>query len=205
MIVRVCVSLPAACSAVDEEAANRLLELFFKLNDSINLLQQPEILAEWQRTLSVIATGKNAAPVIAGYTTRLLADHKLVQGEELVQRFHYAMSVAAAPDAAAAWLEGFLKGSGTLLLIDPQLWDVVNNWVCSLDSDTFIGVLPLLRRTFSHYTASERRKLGEKVKSGDGGHGVMAPLMVASLDIERAKQGIPVILQLLGITKIDPL
>ena len=34
MIIRICVSLPAACSAVDAEAAEKLLDLFFKLNEA---------------------------------------------------------------------------------------------------------------------------------------------------------------------------
>jgi hypothetical protein len=199
MIVRICVSLPPACAAVDAEAANHLLDLFFKMNEAVNLLQQPEIISEWQRTLSVIATGKTATPVIAGYGTRLLADYKLLTGDELVQRFNYAMSAAAPAATAAAWLEGFLKGSGTLLLIDSQLWNVVNNWVSGLEKESFTQVLPLLRRTFSHYTNTERRKLGEKVKAGEGSQGGSLLLTESPFDLERARQGIPVVLQLLGL------
>ena len=62
-------------------------------------------------TLTVVSAGKNTAPVIAGYATRLLADYKLIAGDELVKAFYYAMSSATAPGIAAAWLEGFLKGS----------------------------------------------------------------------------------------------
>src|SRR5581483_2175009 len=51
MIVRICVSLPAACTAIDDEAAQQLMELFFKLNESVNILQQPEIITQWQQTL----------------------------------------------------------------------------------------------------------------------------------------------------------
>ena len=201
MIIRICVSLPPACAAVDEEAANHLLELFFKMNEAVNLLQQPEIITEWQQTLSVIAAGKTAAPLIAGYAVRLLADYKLLMGAMLVQRFNYAMSAATPPATAAAWLEGFLKGSGTLLLIDQQLWSVVNDWVAGLDKDNFVQVLPLLRRTFSHYTNTERRKLGEKVRAGDAGQGSALSPMENNFDFERAQQGIPVVLQLLGIAK----
>lgn len=201
MIVRICVSLPAAVAAVNEDAAGQLLELFFKMNEAVNLLQAADITTQWQGTLSAIATGRNASPVIAGYSTRLLSDYKLLEGDALIRHFNYAMSTAAAPAVAAAWLEGFLKGSGTLLLIDAGLWNVVNSWVSTLDEDNFIQVLPLLRRTFSHYTTSERRKLGEKVRSGDSGAVSRSQRAEAGLDEERAQQGIPVILQLLGIQK----
>jgi hypothetical protein len=198
MLTRICVSLPAACTAVSEDAAQKLLELFFKLNDAVNVLQQAEITRQWQQTLQAIAAADNTSPMIAGYATRLLADYKLLEGDDLVRAFHFAMSSATGPDKAAAWLEGFLKGSGTILLIDNDLWSLVNNWVSSLDEETFTRVLPLLRRTFAGFSSPERKKLGEKVKTGGSG---IASKRVAENNIqeERAKQGIPVIMQLLGI------
>jgi hypothetical protein len=200
MIVRICVSLPPACANVDDEAAAQLLELLFKLNESVNLLQLSELIGEWQGCLSMIATGKSAAPVIAGYATRLLADYKLLSGDELVQRFNFAMSAATPPATAAAWLEGFLKGSGTLLLLDSQLWNVVSNWVSGLDRESFTEVLPLLRRTFSNYSNTERRKLGEKVRAGGGVESGSLPAGLIDFDPDRAVRGIPVVLQLLGLS-----
>jgi hypothetical protein len=198
MIVRICVSLAPACVNVDDEAAAKLLELLFKMNESVNLLQEAEITGEWQETLGDIAGGKTVAPVIGGYATRLLVDYKLLAGDELVQRFNFAMSAATPPAIAAAWLEGFLKGSGTLLLLDRQLWNVVYQWVSGLEHDIFTQVLPLLRRTFSHYTNTERRKLGEKVKAGEDSNGGGPISADAAFDLERAAKGIPVVMQLLG-------
>jgi len=198
MLTRICVSLPAACSLVDEEAAQKLLDLFFKVNDAVNLLQEAAITAAWQQTLQTIAGADNTAPLIAGYVTRLLADFKLLQGNDLVRVFHYAMSTATQPDKAALWLEGFLKGSGTILLIDQDLWNLVNNWIGELDEEIFDRVLPLLRRTFSNFSPPERKKLGEKAKTG-ATQSTVIQKAEADLDEERAKQGIPVIMQLIGL------
>lgn len=198
MLTRICVSLPAACTAVTDEAAQKLLELFFKLNDAVNVLQQADITTQWQQTLQAIAGSGNTSPMIAGYTTRLLADYKLLQGDELVRVFHFAMSAATPPDKAAAWLEGFLKGSGTILLVDNDLWNLVNNWINVLNEETFTQVLPLLRRTFSGFSSPERKKLGEKVKAGGSGT-TSRPVAETCLDEERARRGLPVIMQLLGI------
>jgi len=196
MITRICVSLPAACTAVDEDAALHLLQLFEQMNGAVNVLQQADITISWQQTLQIIASGKNTSAVIAGYSTRLLADHKLMEGETLVTKFYYAMSTATAPAAAAAWLEGFLKGSGTILLIDNNLWDVVNQWVQQLDEDIFMQVLPLLRRTFSNFSKPERRKLGEKVKHG--GNTGTTQQAAAGIDEARANKGIAIVMQLMG-------
>jgi hypothetical protein len=199
MITRICISLPAGCTGIDEDAAQHLLELLAKMNDAVSLLQQDDITVQWQQTLSAIASSKHTSPVIAGYATRLLTDYKIITGGELVKAFYYAMSSATAPVVAAAWLEGFLKGSATLLLLENDLWSMINDWVKQLEESVFTQVLPLLRRTFSNFSTAERRRLGEKVKTG----GIATIIKSeAGFDIERAKKGIPVVMQLLGY-KID--
>lgn len=200
MLTRICVSLPAACTAISDEAAQKLLELFFKLNDAVNVLQQTDITTQWQQTLQAIAAAGNTSPMIAGYATRLLSDYKLLEGDALVRVFHYAMSATAPPDKTAAWLEGFLKGSGTILLIDNELWALVNNWIGELNEETFTRVLPLLRRTFANFSAPERKKLGEKAKAGESGTATRT-VLDNNIHEERARQGIPVIMQLLGIKR----
>jgi hypothetical protein len=198
MLARIFVGMPNAVTAIDEDTAKHLLDIIFQLNDAVSILQQADMTTQWQQTLKTVTGNKNTAPVIAGYTTRLLKDHQVLQGEELISVFSYNMSASIAPDITAAWLEGFLKGSGTLLLIDEDLWVVVNNWVAQLDHDVFTQVLPLLRRTFSAFTQSERRKIGEKAKSGNTS-GLQNQLINTELDTERAVKGIPVVMQLLGI------
>jgi len=199
IFTRICVSLPSACVGIDEDAANQLLSLFQQLNDGLNLLQQKELTEQWQQTLFVIAGNKNTAPVIGGYSVRLLNDARILNSEELMQHFSYAMSAASAPMTAASWLEGFLKGSGTLLLLDEDLWYVVDNWISALEDEMFMQVLPLLRRTFANFSPPERRKIGEKAKSGGSGSGGQQVLSETGFDHERAKQGLPVMLELLGL------
>jgi hypothetical protein len=195
MITRICISLPSACTGIDEDASQHLFELYFKMNDAVNLLQQDEISRLWQQTLKIVADNKNSSPIIAGYATRLMVDHRLLAGDELVKVFYYAMSSASAPGIAAAWLEGFLRGSGTLLLLDNELWSVINEWVNQLDEEVFSHILPLLRRTFSSFSQPERRKLGEKAVSGGA---TKLRITEAGIDEARAVQGIPVMMKLFG-------
>lgn len=197
MIVRICVSLPGACTSLDEDAAAQLLELFLKLNDAISLLQETEITEEWRQTLAAVASSAQSAPLIGGYATRILADRKWLVGEDLVKAFSLAMSISADPAISAAWLEGFLKGSGTLLLLDADLWNVINNWIAQIPEELFMQLLPLLRRTFAHFSKAERRKLGERVKAGKAPSASKVPA-AGALDMERGMLGIPVVLQLLG-------
>ncbi|MES2774498.1 MAG: DUF5682 family protein [Bacteroidota bacterium] len=196
MVTRICVGLPNACTAVADDAAAHLLDLFFSMNEAVNLLQVEEVTNQWQATLQLVSGNNHIAPVIGGYATRLLSDYKILDGERLVTAFSFSMSNA--PAMSAAWLEGFLKGSGTLLLIDNELWSVVNNWVDGLEADIFTQVLPLLRRTFANFTSPERRKLGEKARQQQTG-AAPAKQAVENFDPERARKGIPVVMQLLGL------
>ena len=107
-------------------------------------------------------------------------------------------SVGNAPADMAYWFEGFLRSSGSILLLDDRLWNLVNNWVCSQDKDTFMELLPVLRRTFSEFTSAERRKLGEKARRTDS-TGTSSAVGASVTENEEAKKVIPVIRQLLGL------
>ncbi|NSL87069.1 hypothetical protein ECE50_009525 [Chitinophaga sp. Mgbs1] len=198
MISRVCISLPAACTSVAEDAALELLDKFMAMNDAISLLQDEALTGDWQHTLGQIAANPQTAAVIAGYATRLLLDFKVMEHDKPANAFSVAMSTANPPGRSAAWLEGFLKGSGSLLLLDESLWSMVQNWVSQLENDIFIQVLPLLRRTFSNFTAPERKKLGEKVKSGGGSQPAVTGTVSSDIDENRAEKGIPVVMNILG-------
>ena len=199
MITRVCIGLPNAVMGIDEEAAQNIIEQVRSLQDALSLLQNEEMTSAWQRTLNSIASAVNTAPVISGYATRLLTEYKILEGDELIKAFYYRMSGTSLPGESAAWLEGFLKGSGSILLVDQDLWGLVNSWVAALKAETFQQVLPLLRRTFAAFSSPERRKLGEKIKSGGASRGIK-PMHESDIDEERAMKGIPIVFQLLGLT-----
>jgi hypothetical protein len=197
MFTRVCIGLPNAVTGIDEEASQKFLELIYQMQEAVAVLQQQALTTQWQQTMQLIAGNKAASSVIAGYATRLLFDFKMLQGEELIRTFSFSMSVQNAPDKNASWLEGFLKGSGSILLVDYDLWNLVNGWVNELNQDTFTQVLPLLRRTFANFTPPERKKLGARAKSGNNTSDVSL-VSETGLDVERARKGIPIVLQLFG-------
>lgn len=58
-------------------------------------------------------------------------------------------------------MEGLVSGSGLLLVHDRELLAVVDEWLASVDDDTFDQVLPLLRRSFAGFQPGERRMIGE--------------------------------------------
>jgi hypothetical protein len=81
------------------------------------------------------------------------------------------LSAAVPAAAAAGWAEGFLAGSGLLLVHDDKLLALADGWLAGLSEDAYAAVLPALRRTFGGFTPPERRAIGEKagrLVKGDG-------------------------------------
>lgn len=202
MITRICIGLPLACAGIDEETTRKLTDDCNSINHSIHLLQEPEYVKEWHVCLEKITWMQQAAPMMRGFSTRQLMDAKKLEKETLNRLFYSSLSRALPVADTAAWLEGFLQGSGTLLLLDENLWSIVHEWVQQIPEEDFVQALPLLRRTFSQFTPAERRKLGEKLKHG-GKPGVLMKEAVAGINREVAKQAIPVVMELLGYPKTN--
>lgn len=199
MISRICISLPNACSSLDDEAAEEMYSQLTAVHESIQLLQLEETQKDWQQTLIHLTEGSQTNPMIAGKACRLLHDMQYYEEEEVARKFSQALSVAQEPRFTAAWLEGFLKGSGTILLLDDALWNILNKWVASLEDKIFIELLPLLRRNFSTFSTVERKKLGEKAKYSGTGTSRGKVDMPTSIDERRGKQVMEVVAQILGI------
>jgi hypothetical protein len=169
-----------------------------KTDYAIFLVNDPEMVRLWQEALLKIHGSHQSNPLIGGYTTRLLHDKKVLDYPEVERQLSFYLSVTNSPADAAYWFEGFLKSSGTILLLDEDLWNLINHWVTSIAEENFTELLPVLRRTFAEFTQAERRKIGEKAKGmAEGTHTKVAP--DESIDYERAAKVIPVVGMLLGL------
>lgn len=198
LVARICIGLPGACASLDDDAAAAMYSHLLKVNSAVGLLQNEEHLASWHKVLTQMAQ-QGLHGLIAGRCCRLLLDAGAFDPAESARRMGLALSTASEPPQAAAWVEGFLKDSGLLLLHDDTLWQVLDNWVSQLSSETFTALLPLLRRTFSTFSAPERRKMGERVKRGESRP--TAPEEGAGdFDSDRAAAVLPLVAQLLGVS-----
>ncbi len=199
LIARIAIGLPAACSSLDDEAAQAIFVHIQAMQNATGLLQDAEQTAIWQGALTRLIDQADLHGLIAGYACRLLFEQQGLSPEETTRRMGLALSTASEPAQAAAWLEGFLHGSGLLLLHNDVLWEIVDTWITGLNAEAFMVLVPLLRRTFSHYSAPERRQLGERVKQD---HAASRTPTAADRDIqvERANLVLPTLARLLGIT-----
>lgn len=165
VIPRVCVQLPAACTGVDEDVAADILKKILAVNRALGILQVAEYEEQWVKTLEIISHMNNAAPLLGGLAIRLLFDKNIRAAAQTGDAMRFHFSRAQAPLETAQWLEGFLYGSGLLLLHHSELWQTIDGWVRELPDDIFIELLPLLRRTFSRFSDPERQKMLDLAKN----------------------------------------
>jgi hypothetical protein len=201
LISRLCIGLPNSCQSLDDNAAEQIFDAIQQTNGTIKLLQNPTQLESWRPVLIQIASQQNVHGLVQGRCCRLLFDDGSLDTEATSQRLSLALSLANEPTAAAAWAEGFLRGSGLLLLHSDGIWQVLDNWIAGLSAENFVAILPLLRRTFATFSSPERQQMGEKVAKGK----VISKVVVtesANFNTARSRQALPVIAQLLGFTAV---
>src|SRR6266568_339528 len=160
MITRICAGLPAAVASLDETAGQAMRERIDAVHSATGLLADGAGRDRWLDTLAVLARGDDppsapregmaprCPPLISGRLTRLLLDAGRIAADEAGSRMSRALSAAGPASAAAGWAEGFLAGSGLLLVHDDKLLALADGWLAGLSTDAFTAVLPALRRTF---------------------------------------------------------
>ena len=166
IVPRVCVQFAGTCAGINEEVAESALKTMLSFNRALALLRDPMFDDLWHRALADLAHVPGIAPILAGLATRMLFDKTLETPEQTGGTMRLHVSHAVEARLGGAWLEGFLHGSGLLLLHHPALWQILDEWVCQIDAEVFREMLPLLRRTFSKFPAPEREKMLNLAKNG---------------------------------------
>lgn len=198
ILVKIYVGLANACYGLDEENSIVMFEQISLLSHAIKIYADAQALDDWHETMFQILDKEGTHAVVDGCVCRLLLDAQQFTEVQADQRISLALSVSNDSQVVASWIEGFLKGSGMILIYDDRLWNLVFTWVESLQKETFVELLPLLRRAFSKFEYSERRQIGEKSKQGllEGSASLLQ--YNENFDSELAETMIPVIAKFLN-------
>lgn len=201
LAARICINLPNACAALDDQAAEAMFGRIAATDNALSLLQNSQYNRAWHGALVKLADSTNLHGLIAGRATRILFDAGRLQAETVEQRLGLTISIALEPARVAAWLDGFLRGSGLILLHNTVLLQTLDAWVKTLKDNVFVQLLPVLRRTFSTFAAPERRRIGEQIKAGINASDAAATDKIEEneFDQSRANQVLPLLAQLLGL------
>ena len=197
LFARICAGLLPACGSLDDDAAGAMRDRIDDLHGALATLQRVNFLEAWKHELRRLGDA-DVHGRVAGRAWRLLLDTGGASADEAATRLSLALSRGNDPARASAWLEGFLGGSGIVLVHDDRLLDIIDAWVTSLPRDAFEQVCPIARRTFSTFAKPERRQIGEKLKRGGSMRTADATAEGDDCDAGRAALVEPVLRLILG-------
>ena len=195
LVPRLCIGLPAACAGLDYAAAKPLLERIEATHQAIRLLQNDAHEADWYAALAAVQRHTGTNGLLAGVAARLLFDAQQADAAATAVTLGLALAPAQPTDYATAWIEGFLRGSGLLLIHHRELFDLLDTWLGQLPEETFREIVPLLRRAFTDFSLPERRQMLE-IASSDAA--VAATPEAEDFDWDRGARVLPGLRELLG-------
>jgi hypothetical protein len=168
LLARISAGLLPATASLDDEAADLMRQRIDHVQGALVTLNRPDLIAGWKEALERVA-GADINGLVAGRACRLLLDTGGMVADAAADRLSQSLSRGNDPAKASAWFEGFLSGSGLLLLHDERLLGTVDRWLAGLSRDAFEQICPIVRRTFSTFETAERRQIGEKIKRSASG------------------------------------
>ncbi|MDF1864805.1 MAG: DUF5682 family protein [Saprospiraceae bacterium] len=196
IIPRICIGLLGACVSLDEEASKEAFDKIIRTNQSINTLNNPLYNAHWFSALKSVSVSNQVNGILSGACTRILFDKNILDIKTASDQMSFELSKGGKVLHSAYWIEGFLNGSGLLLIHKPELWNIIDNWMDNLKSDDFKDILPLLRRTFSQFQKSEKEQMLTLAKRGQVIEN--QNLVDIEMDLDRAESVLPTVHILLG-------
>jgi hypothetical protein len=199
LVARIAVGLGAACASLDDAAAAEILPLLEATDAAIALMDDPDHRTAWHGAVGGVAEQAGVHGLIAGRACRILVDAHVLDADEARLRLGRALSRGTEPAAAAAWIDGFLRGSGLVLVHDDALFGLVDDWVAGLAPEAFEAILPLVRRTMSTFSPPERRAIGERANGPSGGLRAGAAIATGGYDPERGASVLPILATILGL------
>jgi len=197
MAPRIFVGLPGTCSGVEEDLARDIYGKLIRVNHALHLYNQADLIQGWRQTLRRLSSMKSVHWLIQGWCWRILFDQGEIEAQQMERAIRGYLTVVDTPMDFAQWLEGFLSGSGLLLIHNPEFWKVLDEWVMSIPEEQFKTILPVLRRTFSAFQPPERRKMLELARYG--ADKILAPPEEEAFDKEQAEIALAAVRKLLEI------
>ncbi|WP_266168280.1 DUF5682 family protein [Dyella subtropica] len=196
MLLRAGLGLPLALADLDGEAAEAARTVVLGADRAVELRQGEAQTQAWQRALRVVALAEGGTPLLRGLGTRLLLDAGVFSTDEAAQQISLNLSAGAEPLQSAQWLDGFLNRNAAVLLHGDVVWPLIDAWICGLQDEHFMRVVPLVRRSFAQFEAADRRDLSLRVKQPAGQRAAAASV---TWDAARANRALPMLRELLGI------
>ncbi|PIQ23225.1 hypothetical protein COW36_18985 [bacterium (Candidatus Blackallbacteria) CG17_big_fil_post_rev_8_21_14_2_50_48_46] len=192
ILIKICAGLPAFAQGQAEESQREMINQISAVDRALQGLEPSDWQNLWRESLEKLSSQPE---LLGGYVHKLCFESGHFSLERLEESLSQTLSLGKDPAQASLWLEGFLQGSGLLLLHHPSLLQTLDGWILTLQEAQFIQFLPLLRRSFSQFQRSEREQLARQIKSQTGG----LPIQNKQYEPSEIEAFFPIYRQLLGM------
>lgn len=179
-------ALDNATQNLDEEAAQAMLLVLQDFQASLTALNTDEYMRRWEREMMLLRQRPQVPGLIQGYACRQSFESELLSSEALQREVNRALAYPVEMKQACQWLQGFLTGSGLILIHNPVLLREIDRWLRQLARPSFQHILPLLRRSFSRFAPAERRQMGQLIRQVKHSQSV-------EIDLQRAQRVVPLL------------
>jgi hypothetical protein len=197
IVPRVTIGLGGALSSLNDDAARAMVQQIAATHTAIELLENPGHTADWIAAITRVVDQPGVHGLVRGKACRLLLDGGKLTGDDAAKQLGLMLSPGTEAWQAAMWIDGFLAGSGLLLVHDPKLLAVIDQWIAGIGAEQFDELVPILRRTFSVFPKPERRQIGQAVARG-GTVKAKTAVTMEDIDEARAMRAIPLLIAILG-------
>lgn len=161
LLARAAAGLPAAAGGLAPAAAGELCASVDAVTDVVGLLGD-DATGVWRESLRRVLARADVPGLLGGRLTRTLLDAGELSADEARWALSRALSHGPTIVERAAFAEGFLSASALLLIHDPGVLAIIDDWMTSLSDDEFLEVLPVLRRAFGGFNRPERTAIAER-------------------------------------------
>ncbi len=196
LAARIMLGLPAECTGLDDDRAAKMLDSVIACNAALRLLNHPTRLEAWHQLLIQLVEGATIHGLLRGRFCRVVLDAGVIDKPRAVTLMRLALARIVSPVEAAAWLTGFLRDSGIILVHDDVLLEAMDEWVTGLSVDDFEDILPLIRRTVASFEEPEINDIGKRISRKTR---VRRQAPENPLNMERARQVDSTLDDLLGL------
>ena len=121
LVIRVLAGALMACRSLDDDAAAAMVERLAGVQAALALTDHQARRGEWPAVLTLIAERSDVHGLVQGRAARLLHDGGAWGRAQVGNRVSRALSTGTPPAVGASFVEGFVAGSGTVLVHDRDL------------------------------------------------------------------------------------
>jgi len=204
LVNRISIGITSLSWTTSREDSGEPLSLLEEVDRAMSIVGRTDRATIWPASLRRLFRKRDTPGSVAGVAGLLLWQAGELTSEELARAIERAFSPSVPAAEAAAWIEGLVRPSSPIIAHDHQLLRLIDGWLVSLDERRFIGVLPLLRRTFARLPITDRHRLGVSIAGADRAESAdLEPTAIATcglgIDPDRAELPIPILTRLLGL------